>query len=69
MMKSKLFLGLLLAVAAPGCASVFTDIRANGDGSYTVTKTTQGVFRVYGEVYRCTPEGAEKLSCASIDRL
>lgn len=56
-------------LALGGCASRYSDIRANGDGTYTVTYTRQGFFRVYGEIYHCKPQGKEKLLCRSIDRL
>ncbi|MEM7607013.1 MAG: hypothetical protein AAF411_16790 [Myxococcota bacterium] len=59
----------LLSIGGSGCAAFYSDIRANGDGSYSVTYTKQGAFRVYGEVLRCVPQGAETLVCESIDRL
>jgi hypothetical protein len=54
---------LLLGV---GCAGVYTGIKRADDGSYTVTKITQGFWRVYGTVYRCTETGTT-LTCAKID--
>lgn len=57
------------SVGVSGCAAMFTDIRAIGDGTYTVTYTKQGVFRVYGEVLHCVPAETGDLICESVDRL
>lgn len=65
----KLLLAFFAMVAVGGCASVYTSIRQNDDGTYMLTHTKQGCFRTYGEVYRCTPKGQGDLDCQSIDRL
>lgn len=64
-----LIITVFTVLSLGGCAAAFTDIRANGDGTYTLTYTKQGFFRVYGEVYQCTPQGKTQLMCQSIDRL
>jgi hypothetical protein len=56
---SALFLG--------GCATTFTSIEPNVDGSYTLTRVKQGFFYVGGNVYRCNAEG-KTLSCSVINR-
>lgn len=69
MRKTNIALAFAIALSCFGCAGSYTDIRANDDGTYILTHTTQNFFRVYGEIYRCRPEGVEKLVCTSIDRL
>lgn len=64
----RLALGALL-LGLGGCASMYSDIRLNGDGSYNVTLTRSGFFRVYGEVLHCVPQGTDTLVCESVDRL
>jgi len=63
-------LAAAFGVSAAGCgANVWSNIRQNEDGSYTMTYVNQGFFRTYGEVYRCEAQGPKKLVCRSIDRL
>jgi len=59
---------LLLVVAAltAGCASSYSSIAKNEDGSYTLTKITQGFFRLKGTVYHCAGQG-QALNCSEID--
>lgn len=66
-MKKLLIVGIL-ATQLVGCASTFSDIRPNGDGSYTVTQTRAGLIRVMGQVYRCQPTGGQ-MDCVRVDRL
>lgn len=65
----KLFLTAMLATQLVGCASTFSDMRPNGDGSYTVTQTRQGIIRVMGQVYRCGPVAPNQMDCTRVDRL
>jgi hypothetical protein len=65
----KLVALLIAALSLSGCAAAFTDIRANGDGTYTLTYTKSGFFRVYGEVYRCQVQAPTQMVCSNIDRL
>ena len=51
-----------------GCASQYSSIRKNDDGTYVVTRVKQGLFRVYGTTYLCSTQG-EGLSCKEIDSL
>ena len=60
--KRLLIASLLLA----GCASTYTGLHKNDDGSYFMTKTAQGFFRVAGTLYHCTFQG-EALNCVEID--
>lgn len=55
-----------LALLTSGCSRVFTSINRNDDGSYTLTRTTQGAFYASGHVYRCTEEN-EGLSCEQLN--
>ena len=68
-MKKLSIVVLFLATQLGGCAAMYSDIRPNADGSYTLTYTRQGFFRVYGEVYRCLPSAATQLQCDRVDRL
>ena len=43
----------LLAVAATGCQAAYTSIRKTGDREYLLTRTKQGPFSVYGNLYAC----------------
>ena len=66
-MKSNLAKVLLLfAAMTAGCASTYSSIAKNEDGSYTLTKITQGFFRIRGTVFHCTGQG-QALNCAEID--
>ncbi len=48
-----------------GCAGSYTNIDKASDGSYTVTKVTQGFWRVSGELYRCSATGAT-MTCTKL---
>ncbi|TMB22051.1 MAG: hypothetical protein E6J71_06705 [Deltaproteobacteria bacterium] len=56
-------LGLALLA---GCATMFTNIEKENDGSYTVTQIAQGFWTIHGRVYRCTDSGGS-LTCTKID--
>ena len=58
---------LVFATLMSGCASTYSSIAKNEDGSYTLTKITmQGFFRIRGTVFHCTGQG-QALNCAEID--
>ena len=61
-----LFAVLGLIVLLSGCSRAFTSIRKNDDGTYTLTRTTQGLFYAAGHVYRCTETG-EGLTCQQLN--
>jgi hypothetical protein len=67
-MKSNLVKALLLfaTLGAAGCASTYSSIAKNDDGSYTLTKITQGFFRIKGTVFHCAGQG-QALNCSEID--
>ena len=65
-MKSILRLAIIVLPLLGGCPSILTDIRANGDGTYTMTRVKSGPK---GEVFHCTPNGPTQMSCQSIDQL
>ncbi len=48
-----------------GCQSINTGIEKNQDGSYTMTRTSQGFLRVYGSVFNCTGKG-KSMACEEI---
>jgi hypothetical protein len=66
-MKHVRLAGLLAIVwfGASGCVGAYTNIDRASDGSYTVTKVTQGPWRVSGEVYRCEASGAS-MTCTEL---
>lgn len=51
-----------------GCASQYSSIHKNEDGTYVITRVKQGFIRMYGSTYLCTPQG-EGLNCKEIDSL
>ncbi|HXT98506.1 MAG TPA: hypothetical protein VN853_19565 [Polyangia bacterium] len=57
---------LVFAALTAGCASTYSSIAKNEDGSYTLTKITDGFLRVKGSVFHCTGQG-QTLNCAEID--
>jgi len=57
---------LVLAALTAGCASSYSSIARNEDGSYTLTKISQGFFRIKGTVFHCTGQG-QSLNCSEID--
>ncbi len=65
-MKKLAKLLLVAAALTAGCASTYSSIAKNEDGSYTLTKITNGFFRIKGTVFHCTGQG-QTLSCAEID--
>ncbi len=65
-MKNFAKLLLIAAALTAGCASTYSSIAKNEDGSYTLTKITNGFFRIKGTVFHCTGQG-QALSCAEID--
>jgi hypothetical protein len=65
MLKSLLLVSVVAGFAA-GCASTYTGVHKNEDGSYYVTKTTQGFLRVAGSLHHCIFQGAA-LVCTEID--
>lgn len=65
-MKNLTKLLLVVAALTAGCASTYSSIAKNEDGSYTLTKISQGFFRVKGTVFHCTGQGPA-LNCAEID--
>jgi hypothetical protein len=66
-MKSNLAKVLLVfATLTAGCASTYSSIAKNEDGSYTLTKITQGFFRIRGTVFHCAGQG-QALNCSEID--
>ena len=65
-MKNLTKLLLVFAALTAGCASTYSSIAKNEDGSYTLTKISQGFFRVKGSVYHCTGQG-QALACSEID--
>ncbi len=66
-MKRSFCIGLLLcSMLLVGCASWNTDIRQDDDGSYLVTRTQIGFFRVKGSVHRCKADG-RSMDCREID--
>ena len=66
-MKSNLAKVLLVfATLTAGCASTYTSIARNEDGSYTLTKVTNAFFRIKGTVFHCTGQG-QALNCSEID--
>ena len=66
-MKHVRVAGLLAVVClgVSGCAGAYTNIDRASDGSYTVTKITQGFWRVSGEVYRCEASGGN-MTCTEL---
>ena len=56
----------LVAGMAGGCASTYTHVHKNEDGSYFLTKTAQGFLRVAGTLYHCAFQGPA-LVCTEID--
>jgi hypothetical protein len=69
MTLTKTLCASIAALALFACGpSVLTDIRANGDGTYTITRV-KGGGRVHGEVYHCTPPSPAEMVCDSIDNL
>jgi hypothetical protein len=62
----RFFLGLFLCASVAGCASTYTGIHRNEDGSFYVTRVKQGFLRVSGTLFHCTMQGQE-LSCNEID--
>jgi hypothetical protein len=68
--KRALILTTFAAIVAlsTGCASQYTSIRKNDDGTYVITRVKSGFIRMYGSTYLCTAQG-EGLSCKEIDSL
>ncbi|CAN5813893.1 hypothetical protein BH09MYX1_BH09MYX1_45920 [soil metagenome] len=67
MKRFALLFALALALASTGCASVYTGIQREADGSYYLTRTKQGPFSAYGTLYRCQVVSAQSMRCAEID--
>jgi hypothetical protein len=65
-MKNLAKLLLVFATLTAGCASTYSSIAKNEDGSYTLTKVTQGFFRMKGTIYHCAGQGPA-LNCSEID--
>jgi len=57
----------ILFVAFSGCAAVYTSIEETGEGTYLVTKTRQGIWRLAGSVYSCQVTGEDSMDCTRID--
>jgi hypothetical protein len=53
---------LVTALSMAGCGVAYTSIRQDPDGSYIVTGANAGFFRMNGEVYHCSPDGA-RMKC------
>lgn len=68
-MKRVALLALLAAVGvtSTGCASVYTGIQREADGSYYLTRTKQGPFSAHGTLYRCQVVNPQALRCVEID--
>ena len=60
--------GLVVAAfVLNGCASVYTGIQREQDGSYYLTKTKQGPFSAHGTLYRCQVVNPQSFRCVEID--
>ncbi len=55
----------IVCFSASGCPATYTHIDKATDGSYTVTKTTQGFWRASGELYRCEARAAT-MTCSKL---
>lgn len=53
-MKAALVTGLILvALSSVGCQASYTSIRKTADNQYLLTRTKQGPFSVWGDLYSC----------------
>jgi uncharacterized protein YceK len=57
----------LVTFTLGGCASVYTGIQREQDGSYYLTRTKQGPFSAHGTLYRCQVVNPQALRCVEID--
>jgi uncharacterized protein YceK len=60
-----IFINMLLL----GCASVYTGIEKNQDGTYTLTKSQQGFMSLTGSVLNCKEVNEKSIECNKIDDL
>lgn len=56
---------LLVALSASACASTFSSIELNEDGTYTLTRIRDGFASRSSKVYRCE-ESDEGLVCRAL---
>ena len=69
-MKNLLLAGVVfLNVLLSGCASIYTSIEQNKDGTYTLTKTEQGFNSLTGSVLNCKEINEKSMECTEIDDL
>ncbi|MBC8555322.1 MAG: hypothetical protein H8D23_37385 [Candidatus Brocadiales bacterium] len=69
-MKILLLTGFLfMNISLLGCASIYTSINQNKDGSYTLTKTEQGFMSLTGSVLNCKEINEQSMLCTEIDGL
>lgn len=54
------------AFLSSACASIYTSIERQEDGSYTLTEVRQGFFSVGSKIYRCS-ESSEGLTCKPLN--
>lgn len=67
-MKALVFtVACAIGLGATGCQAAYTSIRKTGDNQYLLTRTKQGPFSVYGNLYACkaSPDGGS-LTCAEV---
>jgi len=57
----------LAALGATGCQAAYTSIRKTGDNQYLLTRTKQGPFSVYGNLYACKASAdGGSLTCTEV---
>jgi starvation-inducible outer membrane lipoprotein len=62
----KLMMTAALALGLSACASTYTSIERQDDGTYVLTRVKQGFFSVGSNVYTCT-ESSAGLSCRPLN--